>query len=415
MWRYASTVTLFQVFKGVTLSALSLVLIMLFTPEPLFPRSIIVVVWLWELVLLGGLRFAWRLSRERVLGPEPQRLQRALVVGADHTGVHLIQDMRRGDAAGERLTPIGFIDDDRRLTGSMVEGVRVMGTIADLPRIIAGRNVDIVVISDPDIPGKVVREIASFCAEAGVGVKTLPGLSDLQAGKTALSQIRDVRIEDLLGREPIQLDMSEVGAFLRGQRVLVTGAGGSIGSELARQAAAIGPSELVLLDHAENGLYFVQHELSAQYPDLPLRAVVADIKDAAGIDLVFDHHKPNVVFHAAAHKHVPMMEWNPGEAVKNNVLGTRNLADAARSGRRRAVRADLDRQGRQPDARDGRHEARRRDDPSRRSRSARRTRFVTVRFGNVLGCDGSVIPIFQQQIAAAARSPSRTPRCAATS
>ena len=397
VWRYASTVTLFQVFKGVTLSAVSLAMIMLFTPELLFPRSIIIVVWLWEVVLLGGMRFAWRLSRERVLGPEPQRSLRALVVGADHTGVHLIQEMRRGDAPGERLTPIGFIDDDARLTGSMVEGVRVLGTIADLAHIIPDRRIEMVVISDPDIPGKVVREIASFCAEANVGVKTLPGLSDLQAGRTALSQIRDVRIEDLLGREPIHLDMNEVGAFLRGQRVLVTGAGGSIGSELARQAAAIGPSELVLLDHNENTLYYVQHEIAANFPDLSTRVIVADIKDAEGIDQTFQRFQPNVVFHAAAHKHVPLMETAPREAVLNNVLGTRNLVDAAeRAGVNKFVLISTDKAV-NPSSVMG--TSKRVCEMILQARSQRsRTRFIAVRFGNVLGSAGSVIPLFQQQI-----------------
>jgi len=397
VWRYASTVTLFQIFKGVTLSALGLALIMFFTPDPLFPRSIIIVVWLWELVLMGGLRFAWRLSRERILGADPQRAVRALVVGADHRGVHLIQEMRRGESTSERLTPIGFIDDDARLTGSMVEGVRVLGTIGELPSVISERHIEIVLITDPDMPGKVVREIASFCAEANVRIKTLPGLSDLQAGKTALSQIRDVRIEDLLGREPIQLDMTEVGAFLRGQRVMVTGAGGSIGSELARQAASIGPSELILLDHAENGLYYVQHEIAAQYPDLPLHAVVADVKDEEGIGLAFDRHRPNVVFHAAAHKHVPLLEVSPREAVLNNVLGTRNLVDAAeRSGVNKFVLISTDKAV-NPSSVMG--ASKRVCEMILQARSQKsRTRFIAVRFGNVLGSAGSVIPLFQQQI-----------------
>src|SRR6185436_1473930 len=255
LWRYASTVTLFQVFKGVTLSSAALVGIMFFSPEPLFPRSLIVMIWLVELVLIGGCRFAWRISRERVLGPMPSRALRTLVFGADHTGVHLVQEMRRsGEEGEEALNPIGFIDDDGRLSAHMVEGVRVWGTIADLPSVLEDQRVEMVILSDPDMPAKVVREIARFCGEANVRVRTLPGLSDLQHGKTALSQMRDMRIEDLLGRQPVQLNLGELAEFLRGQRVLVTGAGGSIGSELARQVAGFGPAAMVLLDHAENGL-----------------------------------------------------------------------------------------------------------------------------------------------------------------
>ena len=398
IWRYASTVTLFQVFKGVTLSAAALTLITFFSPQPPFPRSLIVMVWLWELVLLGGLRFAWRLSRERLLGPEPRRAVRALVVGADHAGIHLIQEMRRSGDGTERLAPVGFIDDDSRLTGQMIEGVKVLGTITDLPRILSEKRVEMLVISDADIPARVVREIASFCAVANVRVKTLPGLSDLQHRKTALSQMRDVQIEDLLGRQPVQLDLQEIGEFLRGQRVMVTGAGGSIGSELARQVAGFAPAEMVLLDHAENGLYYVHHEIAAQHPELPLHPAVADIKDARGIEMIFQRFRPNVVFHAAAHKHVPLLEISPREAVLNNVVGTRNLmysADRHAVGKFVLISTD---KAVNPSSVMG--TSKRVCEMMLQARSKRsRTQFVAVRFGNVLGSDGSVIPLFQRQIA----------------
>ncbi len=336
LWRYASTVTLFQILKGATLSALAFVVITLFSPVALFPRSVIVVAWLSEVVLIGGVRFVWRLSRERVLGYESQRALRTVVVGADHTGVHLIQEMRRGPAGPEMLTPVGFIDDDGRLTGHLVEGVKVLGTIGDLPRVLQEQRAQMLIVSDPNMPAKVVREIARFCAEANVAVKTLPGLSDLQHGRTALSQMRDVRIEDLLGRQPVHLDLDEVGAFIRGKRVLVTGAGGSIGSELARQVADFGAAELVLFDHAENGLYFVHHELIAQHDELSVHPVVCDMRDRDGVERVFERFKPAVVFHAAAHKHVPLLETSPREAVLNNIIGTstwstRRTATASRS------------------------------------------------------------------------------------
>jgi FlaA1/EpsC-like NDP-sugar epimerase len=396
LWRYASTVTLFQVVKGVTLSALSMALIMFFTPQPLFPRSLIVMVWLVELVMLGGLRFAWRLSRERVLGPGPRHAIRTVVVGADHTGVHLIQEMRRSGGP-ERLTPIAFIDDDGRLTGHLLEGVEVLGTIADLPRVLREKPVEMVVISDPGMPARVVREIASCCAEANVRVKTLPGLSDLQQGRTALSQMRDMRIEDLLGRQPVQLDLNEVVGFLRNQRVLVTGAGGSIGSELARQIAGFAPAELVLLDHAENGLYYVHNELVTQHPRLPIHPVVADIKDAEGIEGVFVRFRPTVVFHAAAHKHVPLLEANPREAVLNNIVGTRILVDASHAHAvSKFVLISTDKAVNPTSVMGA---SKRVCEMILQSRSQRsRTLFVAVRFGNVLGSDGSVIPLFQRQL-----------------
>jgi|GEM_PF-63962 len=399
LWRYASTVTLFQVFKGVTLSAASLVGVLLFTIEPLFPRSLIVMVWLWELVLLGGVRFAWRLSRERVLGPMPSRALRTLVVGADHTGVHLVQEMRRGAEDGpEVLNPIGFIDDDQRLTGHLVEGVRVWGTLGDLPRVLEEQRVEMVILSDAGIPAKVVREISRYCAEANVRVKTLPGLSDLQPGRTALSQMRDMRIEDLLGRQPVQLNLGELAEFLRGQRVLVTGAGGSIGSELARQVAGFGPTAIMLFDHAENGLYFIHNELAAQHPEMELLPVVGDIRDARAVELAFRRFKPTVVFHAAAHKHVPLLEVSPREAVLNNIVGTRLLVDAAdRFGVSEFVLISTDKAVNPTSVMGASKRVCEMLLQARSRRSA--TRFVAVRFGNVLGSDGSVIPLFQKQIA----------------
>ena len=399
LWRYASTVTLFQVFKGATLSALALFMIDLFSRDPSFPRSVIPMMWVWQIVILGAMRFAWRLSRERVLGPiSSSRAVRTLVVGADPTGVHLIQEMRRTAEGPDHLVPVGFIDEDPRLTGGLVEGIKVRGTIADLSRAIQEARAEMVVVSDADMPAKVVREIARFCAEANIRIKTLPGLSDLQHGRTTLSQMRDMRIEDLLGRQPVQLNLGELADFLRGQRVMVTGAGGSIGSELARQVAGFEPAEIVLLDHAENGLYYVHHELVAQHPALRIHPVVADIQDAAGVELAFHRFRPHVVFHAAAHKHVPLLEANPREAVLNNILGTRNLVEAAdQNGVVKFVLISSDKAVNPTSVMGA---SKRVCEMILQSRSQRsRTRFVAVRFGNVLGSDGSVIPLFQKQIA----------------
>ena len=397
LWRYASTVTLFQIVKGVTLSAASLALVALFSPRPLFPPGLVVGVWLWELVLMGGVRFAWRLSRERILGPMPLRAGRALVVGAGHAGMHLIQEMRRGPAGQEVLYPTGIIDDDQRLTGQLVEGVKVFGTIADLPRVLREQRIEMVIVSEPSMPAKVVREIARCCADAQVRVKTLPGLSDLQQGRTALSQMRDVRIDDLLGRQPVHLHLDEVAEFLRHERVLVTGGGGSIGSELARQIATFDPASLVLLDHAENGLYFVHNELGAQHPELPIHAVVADIQDTEGIERVFARFRPTVVFHAAAHKHVPLLESNPREAVLNNIVGTRVVMDAAdHHGTGKFVLISTDKAVNPTSVMGA---SKRVCEMLLQSRSAHsRTRYAAVRFGNVLGSDGSVIPLFQRQL-----------------
>lgn len=398
LWRYASTVTLFQVFKGVTLSATSLVVLLFILPDRKFPSSLIVLVWLIELVAIGGVRFAWRLARERVLGSFTGHSVPTLVIGADNTGVDLVQEMRRRRSGEESLMPIGFLDDDQRLTGHLIEGLKVFGTVADLPAVLRDRHVEMVITSDPAIPGRVLREIARVCTEANVRVKTLAGLTDLQqGGRASLAQIRDIRIEDLLGREPVQLDLEELGEFLRGRRVLVTGAGGSIGAELARQVSEFGPAELVLLDHAENGLYFINNELVSQRPGYPLHAVVCDIRDAAGMESVFRRHRPEVVFHAAAHKHVPLLEASPREAVLNNIVGTRNLVDACdRHDVRKFVLISTDKAVNPSSVMGASKRVCEMLLQSASQRSA--TRFCAVRFGNVLGSDGSVIPLFQRQL-----------------
>ena len=399
LWRYASTVTLFQIFKGVTLSAATLVVLLFLSPERKFPTSLIVIVWLLELVIVGAARFTWRLSRDRVLGTFTGRSVSTLVIGADHAGVDLVQEMRRRYSSSEEsLMPVGFLDDDERLSGHLIEGLKVFGTLADLPSVLRDRHIEMVVVSDSDIPGRVLREIARVCTEANVRIKTLPGLSDLSHGaRPTLSQMRDIRIEDLLGREPVQLDLEEVGSFLRGKRVMVTGGGGSIGSELARQVCEFAPAELVLLDHAENGIYFVHHELVAQRLAFQVHAIVCDMRDAAGIESAFRRFRPEVVFHAAAHKHVPLLESSPREAVLNNIVGTRNLVDSAdRHGTEKFVLISTDKAVNPTSVMGASKRVCEMLLQSASLRSA--TRFCAVRFGNVLGSDGSVIPLFQRQI-----------------
>ncbi len=396
LWRYAGTVTLFQIARGVAISAGVLLLLAFLSPGA-YPSHLVVLVGLFELVSIGGARLAWRLARERSSGAAAGTARRSLVVGADHTGVHLIQEMRRPHAGLERLVPVGFVDDDAKLTGRLVEGVKVLGTTADLSRVLTAHRVETVIVSDPEIPAKAVREMARACAAAGVSLKTVPGFSSYREGRTALSQIRDVRIEDLLGREPVQLDLEEVAQSLRAQRVLVTGAGGSIGSELARQIAAFVPAELVLLDQSENGLYYIHNELASERPELRVHALVADIKDRNGLERIFERFRPTVIFHAAAHKHVPLLEANPREAVLNNIVGTRHLVQCAdRHAVRKFVLISTDKAVNPTSVMGA---SKRVCEMLLQSRSqASSTAFVAVRFGNVLGSEGSVIPLFQRQL-----------------
>jgi FlaA1/EpsC-like NDP-sugar epimerase len=397
LWRYAGLASLLQVLRGVTISAAVLGVIRLLSPATPLPWSLIPLVWLLELAGLGGARLGWRLLREGALGGTRDRALPALVIGAGQAGVHLLQDLRRAAAGGEVLRPVGILDEDPRLTGRLIEGVRVWGTLAGLPRALAEHEIARVVISDAGLPARAVREIVRACDAAGVRVKTLRGLSELAPGRAGSAQVRDVRIEDLLGREPVRLETAELASFLKGQRVLVTGAGGSVGSELARQAATFEPEQLVLLDHAENGLYFLHAELAAARPGQAPLAVVADIKDPEGVALAFGRFRPTVVLHAAAHKHVSLLEENPREAVLNNVLGTRLLVDAAEAhGVEKFVLISTDKAV-NPASVMGASKRVCEMLLQARARTSR-TRFVAVRFGNVLGSDGSVIPLFQRQI-----------------
>jgi FlaA1/EpsC-like NDP-sugar epimerase len=285
-------------------------------------------------------------------------------------------------------------------TGAIVHGVRVVGRAdeATLRRVVGQREIKLVVLATPTAPGSRTREIAKICRQLGVQTKTIPSLADRVQGELSFSAIREVAIEDLLRRDPVQLDVAQVAGFLDQRSVLVTGAGGSIGSELARQVLRFRPRTLVLLDHDENALYHIERELCGKHPDLAIHIVVGDILDRERIDAVFRRHRPAVVLHAAAHKHVPLMEQNSVEAVKNNIFGTMNVADAAHVYSADAFVLISTDKAVNPTSVMG--ATKRVAEIAVQSRAGQsRTRFVAVRFGNVLGSSGSVVPLFREQIA----------------
>ena len=398
LWRYAGTATVFQIARGVTLSALAFAAVAVFAGGGALPPSLIVLVWVVELLLLLSARLAWRLWRERQLGGSGAREVRTLVIGADHAAVGLVQEMRRNRSGEEALQPVGFVDADPRLTGHLIEGLRVHGTLADLARVLREQQPEAAVVADPALPGRWMREVVEACRAAGVRLKTVPAMSELPPGRRlTLARVRDIRLEDLLGRAPLPEADEDIGAFLKGRRVLVTGAGGSIGSELARQAARFAPASLMLLDHAENGLYFIERELVAGAPVMPVRAIVGDLCDAVGVETLFATHRPEVVLHAAAHKHVPLLEESPREAVLNNVAGTRILVDAAdRHGIAHFVLLSTDKAVRPTSVMGASKRVCERlvQAASRRGQGV----YCAVRFGNVLGSEGSVVPLFQRQL-----------------
>jgi FlaA1/EpsC-like NDP-sugar epimerase len=359
---------------------------------------VVAIEWLLAIIMVGGMRFSVRAFRTQI-GSAPSSTKdaiRVLILGAGDAGEMLLREIQQRHLA--RFDPVGLLDDDPGKRGAHIHGVRVHGTIGELPAIVASLEVAEVIIAIPSATGAQMRTIVDLCKTAGVRFRTIPGLDHLIDGRVTVSQLRNVAIEDLLGRDPVKLDTAAISNAMRGRVVMVSGAGGSIGSEICRQVCRYGPGALLLVERAENSLFHIHRELASSHPDVPLVPCVADVGDAARMEKLFVEMKPSVVFHAAAHKHVPMMEWNPGEAVKNNVLGTRSLAEQAdRHGVERFVMVSTDKAV-NPTSVMG--VSKRIAEIFVQALSQRsKTRYVTVRFGNVLGSAGSVIPIFQEQIA----------------
>ncbi len=336
------------------------------------------------------------LKRNNTAGDHPHK--RVLIVGAGKAGYSTLLEIRRNPELG--LLPVGFVDDAPGKKGVALSGnVRVLGTTDDIPTLVKTFRVQQILIAIPTATAEQMRRIVGVCRQTPAAVLTLPGVFELISEQVQVQRFRPVDVTDLLARPPVQTDCSEVGALLRGRCVLVTGAGGSIGSELCRQIAHCKPSDLVLLGHGENSIYRIHNELHEHFPDLSFHPVIADVRDAERIDQIFAQHRPAITFHAAAHKHVPLMEMNPLEAVSNNVGGTRTLLHAAeRWGVEHLVLISTDKAV-EPRSMMGatKHVA----ESLVRAAAQRSGRaFVAVRFGNVLGSRGSVIPLFQQQIAA---------------
>ncbi len=391
---------------GFAVSASTAVLIMLRLFLPLMGEGVVIIplgVITMDFVLcfvgLVGVRAAWRLRgeendrRKRVL--EGDRL-RVLLIGAGEAGVLVAREISSRPDLG--LLPVGFLDDDPRKVGTSIGGLSVLGTTKDIVSVAERKRVQRALITIANASGQEIRRISESCRDAGLETKIIPGIYEIVGDMVNLSRIREVAIEDLLGREPVQLDEPVVGGSIRSRVVLVTGAGGSIGSELCRQVCRFGPQRLVLVERFENALFEIHRELTSLFPHVPIEPRVADVCDYERMKHVFAVNKPNVVFHAAAHKHVPMMEWNPGEAVKNNIGGTRVVASLAEAFQvERFVLISTDKAVNPSSVMGATKRVAEIFLQALSQRSG--TRFVTVRFGNVLGSAGSVIPIFREQIA----------------
>jgi FlaA1/EpsC-like NDP-sugar epimerase len=404
LWRFVDARDFEAIVRAVVLSSFALVVAFFLLPPSVAadpPRGVIAADFLLTLGLVAGSRFVVRSIKERPLrGAIAHRDSReVLIVGAGNGGQLVAAELRRNPDL--RQVPVGFVDDDPRKQGMRMVGLKVLGTTDELPRVLDDVEPDEVIIAIPSAPGVLRQKVVTACRRRSIPVRTLPTVFELlQGGGNVLRQVREVQVEDVLGREPVRVEIDRVGSYLCDEVVLVTGAGGSIGSELCRQIARVGPKQLLLLDQAENALFEIRRELEQDRHFSRMVAVLADCKDAVRMREVFDEHRPTIVFHAAAYKHVPLMEENPVEAVRNNAVATRMVAAAAGElGVKRFVLVSTDKAV-APATVMGASKT-----LAEWAVEAAQHRFATceyaaVRFGNVLGSSGSVVPIFRRQIAA---------------
>ncbi len=407
VWYYFGMREVLRLAVAIVLSSALLIAIVLPLSGYSFPETLLVVDWLLVAAVVVGERFSIRLVREgrvKLLGDheDEKDKKRVLVVGAGDAAETIIREMygsgNGGSNGSSSLLAVGCVDDDLRKMGRRVHQVPVLGTTEDIPRIVQEHNVKEVIIAVPSASGEVMQRVVRRCEDSGARFRTLPTLGELIDGKVSINRIREVEIEDLLGREENHLDLDQACAYLQGESVLVTGAGGSIGSELCRQIAALKPGLLIMFDWSENSIYEVDLEMRRRFPALGVEGIVGSIRDVAKVKQVMERYHPGAVFHAAAHKHVPMMEVNPDEAVLNNILGTRVLADAAEEyGVGRFVSVSTDKAVRPASIMGATKQVVERMLLTRGSTG--KTRFMIVRFGNVLGSNASVIPLFKKQIA----------------
>lgn len=394
LWRYSSIRDLLKIFMSVTAGSISFfIIVKLLFADSAYPRSIYILDWLLLIMISGGGRLFIRVFKEYM---QPLSAgKRTLLIGAGDAGEMIVRDMK--NSPKHAYEPVGFIDDSPYKKGLSIHGLPIFGSRDMIGKVITDYNIEEILITMPSAGRASTKEIYGICRPYNIPIKTLPGLSDiLHHGNVSVAQIKPLSLEDLLFREPVRYDIKQVRSFIEGRRVLVTGAGGSIGSELCRQIIENNPSMLILLDRYENGLFAIDLELRPKHKD-KITAVVGDICDADSMDRLFCAHKPEIVFHAAAHKHVPLMEANPLEAIKNNIFGTKNIAQTAmRHAATSFVMISTDKAVNPTNVMGA---TKRVAEFLTMNLSAQSpTKFTTVRFGNVLGSNGSVVHIFKEQL-----------------
>ncbi|PGY13304.1 polysaccharide biosynthesis protein [Bacillus cereus] len=394
-WEYASIGELKQIFKAITLSIIVTAIVQQIINHDIYVR-ILAIAWMLHLLLIGGSRFVWRMFRDTYISKDANK-KRTLIVGAGSAGTMVVRQLLHNKEVD--LYPIAFVDDDRNKQKLEIYNVPVVGKTNHIQEIVEDNDIEHIIIAIPSLNRNQINEIFEKCTKTKAKTQIVPMLEDLLDGKVSVNEFRDVQVEDLLGREPIQLDDAGIGEKIAGKTILVTGAGGSIGSEICRQVMKYKPAKIVLLGHGENSIYNIEMEMRVTYKDaVEITTEIADVQDRHKIFEIMKKHQPYIVYHAAAHKHVPLMERNPEEAVKNNIFGTKNVAEAADTFKVNTfVMVSTDKAV----------------NPTNVMGATKRfaemivqhlaavsinTRFVAVRFGNVLGSRGSVIPLFKKQI-----------------
>lgn len=395
LWTYAGAPELINITFASALSAMVQMMVMFFF-DVRMPRSYYILygVSLWILVFLS--RFSYRGIRTLIKRQaNGENTSRVLLVGAGAAGNMLVKEIRNSNYVSKQVVCI--VDDDKSKEGSYLHGVKVLGNRQNIPELVKRYRIDEIIIAMPSAPAKEIKEVLDVCKETGCELKRLPGVYQLVNGAVGISKLKEVDVNDLLGREPVKVDLSTILNYVSGKTVLVTGGGGSIGSEICRQVAEHHPRMLVLVDIYENTTYDIQNELKNKYPELNLVVLIASVRNTKRMDMIFETYRPDIVYHAAAHKHVPLMEDSPNEAVKNNVLGTWKVVQAADKWKvKRFVMISTDKAVNPTNIMGATKRICEMIIQTYNTRS--KTEFVAVRFGNVLGSNGSVIPLFKKQI-----------------
>ena len=395
LWRYASIHDMIMIVSAVSVSSLLIIAYTIFL-QAYMPRSIYLLNWIITIFLIGATRLGVRIA-QYVRQLRSSQAGRVLIVGAGDAGAIIAREIQQRYHNEKML--VGFIDDASYKQQQIMYGTKVLGNCQQIAEIVSRHQINEIIIAMPSVRGAVMREIIHDCKETGCDVKILPGVYELIDGQVTVQQLRHVEIDDLLGRDPVKLDLVEVAGYLQDKCVLITGAGGSIGSELCRQVAKLAPKQMLLLGKGENSIYEIDRELREKYSRMEIIPIIADVRDKDRINNIFKQYQPQVVFHAAAHKHVPLMEAHPIEAVNNNIFGTKNVAEAADRWQAEIFIMISTDKAVNPTSVMGATK-RAAELVTQYMNSISKTKFAAVRFGNVLVSRGSVVPLFKKQIAA---------------